>query len=39
MSLIDPAFWHRPALCILASLAAVALAALMLVGSIVILLW
>ena len=39
MSLIDPAFRHRPALCVAASLAAVTLVALMLAGSIAILLW
>jgi hypothetical protein len=36
---IDPMFWQRPLICILASLAAMVLVALMLVASIVILLW
>ena len=39
MSLIDPAFWDRPRLCIVASLFAMTLVALMLIGGIVSLEW
>ena len=39
MSLIDPAFWTRPRICIAASLTAEIVVAVMLIGAIVILVW